>query len=504
MSLKWGLTHGALFDERKAQLMHFTHRKHSNPGITFGDQHLPEKLELRWLGYWLDPKLSFNFHLQKVKEVGRRTIAQLRRLNKAYSGLGPNEAKHLVTAVLRSRVLYGSVVWFTSTNFSKVLKLLHLLHTEANRMILGGFKTSPIQLMAHNTNLLPFALVEVRLHHLFFHKRMTAPNTHPTKTLMKHELATQPKTHKSPLSTLVRPEDFAPLHTSPCETIQPFPAPPWEAPVGELINLELNRIEVKERIPDQVREEEEKGAMVIFTDGSLIEDGGGSAAVSTFESRSVSCSAEGITNNELEILAIGLAIAQFKENRSTIDEQIRPTALAIFSDSQSALKRIHKPLAPTVMQYLAKSLKIFISALGDVPIRFYWTPGHEGIELNDKADEKAKQAVKNTNRKLLMPTSLSKLTQVTRELFHLKTANFETGKKTLHTQPRKVADALARLEKGEAAVIFHLRSGHAPLNAYLKRFKHHDTGKCDHCRIPETVAHFVLHCMHFKQQRQQL
>lgn len=96
---------------------------------------------------------------------------------------------------------------------------------------------------------------------------------------------------------------------------------------------------------------------------------------------------------------------------------------------------------------------------------------------------------------------MSKLLQETRTNFHLKTANFTTGKKTLKTQPKKVADALARLEKGEAATIFHLQSGHSPLNEYLKRFNHHENGKCDHCRIPETVAHFLMYCTKFKHQR---
>lgn len=153
------------------------------------------------------------------------------------------------------------------------------------------------------------------------------------------------------------------------------------------------------------------------------------------------------------------------------------------------------------MQYLAKSVKTFISELGNVPVTLYWTPGHEGIELNEKADEKAKQAAERDEKVRLTPVSLSKLLQVTRETFHLRTADFKTGRKYLRTQPRKVADALALLEKGEAATIFHLRSGHSPLNDYLKRFNHHTTGKCENCRVPETVAHFILHCPQFKAQR---
>lgn len=500
-SLDWGSTHGALFDERKAQMMHFTNRKHSNPTITFGHQVLIPQSELRWLGYWLHPKLSFNAHINKVKDTGRKTIAQLRRINKAYSGLGPREAKHLVTSVLRSRVLYGSVVWFTAANFGKVMKMFNSLHAEANRMILGAFKTSPTELMAHDTNLTPFAIAAVRLHHLFLHKRMTAPDNHPTKVLIKHELGRNRRAHRSPISDMIRVEDFEGLHTHQCETIQPFPSPPWEQPTGELINFELDREEATIKVGGQVEDEEARGAMVIFTDGSLSEEGGGAAAVSKFETRTLSCSPDGITNNELGLLAIGLAIAQFQANNHTDNGRIKYQALAIFSDSQVALKQLHEPLKPQPMQYLAKSTKLFLRKINDIPVRLYWTPGHAGIELNEKADEKAKQAAEKRTTQRLTPYSLSTLLQKTQETFHLKTAGFTTGKKKLRVQPRKVADALSQLEKGEAATIFHLCSGHSPLNEYLKRFKHHDTGKCNHCRIPETVAHFLLHCPQFKQQR---
>lgn len=316
-----------------------------------------------------------------------------------------------------------------------------------------------------------------------------------------HELANTTAMHKSPITNLVRLEDFEALHSHQCEIIHPFPSPPWEQPLGELTNLDLDRLEAKEKVECQVAEEEEQGAMVIFTDGSLIEKGGGASAVSRTEARSISCTSEGITNNELELLAIGLAVAQFQDNRADETGHQRYRSLAIFSDSQIALKRVHEPLVPKPMQHLAKSIKKFFSRVTEVPIRLYWTPGHEDVELNEKADAKAKLTAEKQVQTRLMPYSLSKILQITRSNFHLRTAGFTTGKRQLKTQPKKVADALARLEKGEAATIFHLRSGHSPLNDYLHRFNHHDTGKCEHCKIPETVAHFLLHCRHYKHQR---
>lgn len=104
---------------------------------------------------------------------------------------------------------------------------------------------------------------------------MTAPEDHPTKLLIKYELATNATSRKSPISNMVRLEDFEIQHTSQCEIIQPFPTPPWDNPVGELINLDLDRDEAKEQVLSQVADEETNGAMVVLTDGSLGMDGGG-------------------------------------------------------------------------------------------------------------------------------------------------------------------------------------------------------------------------------------
>lgn len=216
--------------------------------------------------------------------------------------------------------------------------------------------------------------------------------------------------------------------------------------------------------------------------------------------RSLGFLSKNVTNNELELLAVALAVADFKEHRAA-----NPSAsnrLSIFSDSQTALKHVTEPLRPRPMQHLARTVKQFILDLQDAEVKFFWIPGHEAIEENELADKAAKEAAKTGPENApLLPTSLSKLFQETRSAFHLRTADFTTGKKELKTQPRKVADALSRLEKGHAASIFQIRSGHCPLNEYLKRFNHHQTGRCDVCKSPETVSHFILYCKQFGRQR---
>lgn len=154
------------------------------------------------------------------------------------------------------------------------------------------------------------------------------------------------------------------------------------------------------------------------------------------------------------------------------------------------------------MQHLARSVKQFIQNLRDAEVKLFWVPGHESIDENEAADKAAKEAAEaGASQPSLLPMSLSKLIQETRQEFHLRTAKFVTGRKELKTQPRRITEALSRLEKGQAASIFQLRSGHCPLNSYLHRFNHHPNGKCDVCKSPETVPHFLLYCKGFRQQR---
>lgn len=143
-ALDWGRRHGAIFDQKKAQVIHLTHKKHSNPKIYFGDQILEPKTKLRWLGLWLDPKLNFGTHIQKMQQRGKTTLAQLSEINCCYWGTDPRETKNLIIAVLKPRILFGCVVWFNTKTKGKVIKIFNVLQNAANRLALGAFKSSPV------------------------------------------------------------------------------------------------------------------------------------------------------------------------------------------------------------------------------------------------------------------------------------------------------------------------------------------------------------------------
>lgn len=333
-ALDWGRRHGAIFDQKKAQIIHMTHKKHSNPKVYFGDQILEPKNELRWLGLWLDPKLSFGPHIQKMHQRGKMTLAQLSKINRCYWGTNPKETKNLITAVLKPRILFGSTVWFNTKTEGKVTKIFNLLQTAANRLALGAFKSSPVTFMNHDAHMLSFKDLAIRHTHNFIYKRLTAPKSHPTRKILDVELLQTPRTLLSPMHRILRKADLLLPVENPFETIYPFPDPPWREPWGEVMNVHEKREVVKKRIPEQVESEKRNNACVIFTDGSFIPDVGGGAAAAMEEGVASHAygPTEGISNFEMEVM--GLILGLMTYTLLITNQPGRFKALALFSNSQ--------------------------------------------------------------------------------------------------------------------------------------------------------------------------
>lgn len=500
-SLRWGKTHGAIFDKRKAQLMHFTHRRHHNPSIVLGDQNIQPSIEVRWLGLWLDPKLNFSLHVLKMQKRGKATIAQLGRISHCYWGLTSRETRKLISTVLKPRILFGSIAWLTTKNQHKVNKIFKLLQNAANRLILGAFRSLPTDLMSHDTNTISFFDLAVRSHHLFIYKRLTAPESHPTRRLLEYSLRTPPKTHLDSIHLLIGKENLLTFSKNELEIIEPYPTPPWDTPLGEIQNLGIKKDKAVEEVLSQVVEETSQGSMVVFTDGSYVQETGGGAAMTT--TTSVESEAfgpvDGVTNYEMELMALSLALNHYIDHIETNTSPVNKT-LAIFSNSQAALQLMINPLVMGTAQYLGQHLQELIQFISPVhTIKLYWTPGHRDIELNEKADDAARTAADTKGERISLPFSFSCARWHVKRVYNTRGAHIDRG--NLKTTGRKIAEAYDKLEKGQAAIIFQLRSGHSRLNQFLARINAKPNDRCPHCGRKETTIHFLLYCPQYRRQR---
>ena len=154
-------------------------------------------------------------------------------------------------------------------------------------------------------------------------------------------------------------------------------------------------------------------------------------------------------------------------------------------------------------------------------LMFRWTAGHSGITGNKEVDGEAKKATEGLmlDTKLLPPLLRKPLKVNKSALRQCKKESLKTRWKKewsmLERTPRinaldpslpsnKYLELINddRLSHMDASRIFQMRTGHIPLNGYLKHFKRVDSTKCPACSHPkENIRHFLLECPSYTHER---
>ncbi|MBW0524724.1 hypothetical protein O181_064439 [Austropuccinia psidii MF-1] len=252
-SLRWGTQHGAIFDEKKTNILWFMKKKTTHTEIRLTDKTLKFQQMTKWLGIHLDSKLNFGNHIWQHKKTCSLTMNKLRQIIKTTYGLNPREARQLVLGVLFPRLLFGSISWFTKRNKKTVERWLDKVHNEAVRLITGMMTQTPTQLVAQDS--------------------------HPIKRIIQKELFDDIKHFRSPIHKILQKEHLRELHNTPLEIRMQQAIPPWADPLPTPRNLNTSKEEVAKKIKTQLQEEANNNSLIMFTDGSLIEGRKAGAAV---------------------------------------------------------------------------------------------------------------------------------------------------------------------------------------------------------------------------------
>jgi hypothetical protein len=199
--------------------MIFTHRSVNARSFNLGEISMENSDSVKYLGIILDPCLSFKLHLDKVKKCGINTINQLNRISRCSFGLGLQQSRNLIISVLRSIILYGSSIWASKRNEAAVKNVINKINNQANRVILGVFRTTPCLFLDRDSPLIPFFDVLKRKNHLYFFKKLTASNNHPIKQLISQEIDTQPSSHRSSIHNVLDGQLFQDYDLRSFETI---------------------------------------------------------------------------------------------------------------------------------------------------------------------------------------------------------------------------------------------------------------------------------------------
>ena len=135
------------FDMDKTEYIHF-HKGHAliETGITINTglraiEVLPQK-QIKWLGMWLDRKLTFKKHVEVRCAAATRAFHSIRRLSNTSKGLSFQATRQLYIACVEAVGAYGVPCWWDH-NHSQISGF-ERLQNSALRIMLGQFKTAPI------------------------------------------------------------------------------------------------------------------------------------------------------------------------------------------------------------------------------------------------------------------------------------------------------------------------------------------------------------------------
>src|SRR5436190_7595350 len=146
------------FDMEKTELIHFHSKrffdlKNETYSVKIRDSKIQSKDLVKWLGIWLDSKLTFKQYVEKKTTQVLKILNQIERLSNTERGLSFQVMRQLYIACISSIADYGVPVWWN--NQKNMLEKFQKLQNIALRKMLGAFKTSPINAMELEASISP-------------------------------------------------------------------------------------------------------------------------------------------------------------------------------------------------------------------------------------------------------------------------------------------------------------------------------------------------------------
>ena len=187
------------------------------------------------------------------------------------------------------------------------------------------------------------------------------------------------------------------------------------------------------------------------------------------------------------------------------------------SDSHACLTQLRSlPTKPKIIPSILKRIMRHIRKITKKKnkLTFVYVPGHQGIGLNEQADQAAKTARTDGDPSYFNPLTnyyTQKLKKVQRQKtrHRIKQLNIKSDRKDYPKRKPYKTRALAGLFKttGERNPLLNrARSGHNATKRHLHRLKITDNNTCRHCKrigSTETIYHQLYKCTTFAQKLQE-
>ncbi|PWI64260.1 hypothetical protein PCL_11334 [Purpureocillium lilacinum] len=355
--LTWGAANGVTFDPDKTEVMHFSRKKDpSRPSIFQGDTEIIPGDTMRWLGLWLDRKLSFKAHVDEWSAKARRVANLLKGI--ANTKQGPEgRSRH---TVLRYAIRAALPVWKTTP--------IPAMHREA------GTPPASIALAAQQI-CFPARLKSLDGRHPLVKRASRKPSWAPptrTPSSIKRHWFVDPMTFQSRLQ---RAEQLLPRCHRP--TLLPRQYADTEASLLQTAN--------KAGTADDFLKTAAAATLIVYSDGSQLPNG-----------------------------AVGYGFAVHRDKQSLVQGAGRLGPSEVFDAEATGAMEASCLRGNPAHSSQDKFTKIRELASSHGNVRVRWIPGYTNIPGNEEADGLAKAGCLQPEPPGVMP-SLAHLRRLARQ-----------------------------------------------------------------------------------------
>lgn len=488
---QWCQENGLELDLGKTALMHFTTRRtNENPGIFLPNGEVRQAVSpngaLKWLGVFLDRKLTFRQHIKEVCRKAQNVVDGMKVIAGCYKGAPIDSLLQVVRGGVLPTLTYGFQAWWRTPGRRTATWMINALDTimrNALRAALPMYRTTPNHLLMHASGTPP---VEIILDDMMHGLAIRIAKLGPRHIIHARLPNCRIKRIMDSLPMPIRMARYF-RYTGPTLLEQQFS-----------INCEGRTNAAQEHL--RWRSQDDGTSFWVYTDGSR--DGHGRTGagwlvekrnITLAEGRKACGSWKEVYDAEAEAALEGIKCAKACASHDCIDKvylcldnrsvatriAAGPNANMEYGSSQDTIDRIRQELAqwPSGRAHVC------------------WVPGHLDIPGNERADFLAKNGCEVPRREETC-MSLARARRWRGDELKRKfrewwaSVNRGAREQQLEKPTPWGARTFKHLKRAHAGRVLAARSSHGDFAHYHRRFDHQDAIlRCPSCEQEKTPLH---------------